>query len=300
MKHIVISTFIFPWEIDELERLLIALKEASFFVSDCKYTWSITLDLSDNRIDWNDSKIPKEFFSDKFATLKRYCDWCEPSFNVNTNADCLGCADQRRNDLTKYKECDAFIWLDTDMFFPKHILGVLSATINQIQDKHFLLTPEIIRYWDSSWDVITNKKFLSEPNNQRDTFDMLSVDAVAATLGEPQIETIQGFKFGGGWFTCISKDLLTLSGVPDFIDDYGPDDTWLSYFSDNYNKFIKPDIKQYVMRNVVVTENGKRYTIENYYKKFLKIKVIDIDEKKRKMWEVFGIKLQERINQFKK
>ena len=258
------------------------------------------MDLSDNRIDWNESKIPKEFFSDKFETLKRYCDWCEPVFTVNTDTNCLGCADLRRNDLAKYKDCDAFIWLDTDMFFPKHILGVLSATLNQIQTKYFLLTPEIIRYWDNSWDIITNKTFLTEPHDQRDRFDMLSVDNVASQLEEPFVETIQGFKFGGGWFTCISKDLLSLSGVPEFIEDYGPDDTWLSYFAQQYNQSIRPEILQYVMRNVVVTENGKRYIINNYYKKFLKIKVIDIEEKKKKIWSVFGSKLQERIIQLRK
>ena len=78
MKNIVISMFVFPWEIDGLERVLIGLKESSFNIHpEIKFHLSITLDTSSNRIDWEKSQIPWLLFVDKFNNLKKICDWCE-------------------------------------------------------------------------------------------------------------------------------------------------------------------------------------------------------------------------------
>lgn len=296
MKNVVFSIFIFPWEIDGLERILMNLKEASCFVGgDVQYTLSVTMDVSDNhRIDWNGSKIPKQFFVDKFENLKVLCNWCNIDFSLNENEDCLGSAGKRRNDSLKYKnKCDMFVWLDCDMYFPMHILQVLEVAMNQISDKYYILTPELIRYWDASWDIITNKKFLNEPHNHRDYFDMYSINQLAQEIDAPYVDKISSIKFGGGWFTCISHDLLQLATVPEFIGPYGPDDTWLTAFS-LYHKPSKTS--QYVMKNVVVTEVGKKYIVENHYKKYLNLYDIDIEVHKSKVWEVFTEKLQEHIS----
>jgi hypothetical protein len=284
-----------------LERILTALKEASCQTNgDVEYELSVTMDMSDSKINWEKSILPKGLFEDKFDNIKKICNWCNVSFDINQNKDCFGCADKRRNDSVKYRnKCDAFVWLDPDIYFPKHILTGLGAAVNGINNKYYLVTPEIIRYWDSSWDVITNKKFLSEPFNHRDFFDMYSVDAVCQELDGPSIEPLQEnvIKFGGGWFTCISHDLLQLATVPSFIGEYGPDDTWLSAFSSNYNiKHSHSIIKQYVMRNIVTTELGKTYISENPYKKYLKLNIIDIEAHKDKIWKEFGNKLQEHIS----
>jgi hypothetical protein len=296
MKHVVFSVFIFPWEIDGLERILSDLKQASCFLSnDVKYTLSVTMDVSDSRINWQDSKIPKQFFIDKFENLKPLCNWCDAEFDTNQSLDCFGSAGKRRKDSVKYKDkCDLFVWLDPDMYFPMHILQVLEVAIGQISDKNYIITPELIRYWDNSWDIITNKKYLREPHNHRDYFDMYSVNQVAQELDAPYIEKIPSIKFGGGWFTCISHDLLQLSTVPDFIGPYGPDDTWLTTFALNH----RPSKScQYVMRNIVVTEIGKKYIVDNHYKKYLKLNDVDIEAHKAKIWQIFGDELKKRLIQ---
>lgn len=300
MKHIVFSIFVFPWEIDQFERILSDLKQASCFLeNDVKFTLSVTLDTSDSRIDWGNSKLDKTFFIDKFNNLKKLCNWCTVDFDYNESLNCFGSADKRRNDAAKYKnKCDMYVWLDSDMYFPMHILQVLHAALIQVKEKHYIITPELIRYWDTSWDVITNKRFLTEQHNHRDYFDMYSVNKLAQELDSPYIEKINTIKFGGGWFSCISHDLLQLATVPDFIGPYGPDDTWLTTFSLNYNVAIGSGsrIPQYVMRNVVVTEIGKMYITENHYKKYISLKNVDIEEHKSKVWKIFGQKMQEQLN----
>lgn len=301
MKNVVISMFVFPWEIDALERVLMSLKEASCFCdNDVRYTLSITLDITDKRTDWNKSIIPSTFFKDKFENLKTLCNWCNVDFDYNEQNDCFGSAAKRRKDSIKYKDkCDAFIWLDPDMYFPMHILQVLNVGLNSIKDKLYILTPELIRYWDSSWDVIVNKNFLNEPHNHRDYFDMYSVNKVAQEIDSPYISKLDNgtIKFGGGWFTCISHDLMQTATVPDFIGEYGPDDTWLTHFSYEYNRSKRSvAVSQHVMKNVVVTEIGKKYIVENPYKKYLSLNPIDIDAHKSKVWEEFGTKLKEHIS----
>lgn len=299
MKHAVIGIFIFPWEIDSLERILSDLKQASCFLSNnIKFTLSVTMDISETRIDWNLSRIPKELFVQKMENIKKLCNWCDVDFEFNENNNCLGCVAKRRNDSIKYKnKCDLFVWLDPDMYFPMHILQVLEFAINQIKESHYIITPELIRYWDPSWDVITNKKFLNEPHNHRDYFDMYSVNKVAQELDSPYIEKIDTIKIGGGWFTCISHDLLQLVTVPDFLGPYGLEDTWLMGYAINHNRFSnkRPHIVQYLMRNVVVTEIGKTYIVDNHYKKLLNLKSVDMESHKANIRTLFGAHLEEHL-----
>ena len=299
MKTIVISMFAFPWEIDALERVLIGLKEASFNIDpNVKFTLSLTMEMSDRRVDWSKSSLPRQFFIDKLYNLKKLCNWCNYEFDINENGCVNGAADKKRADFAKYKDdADVFMWLDTDIYFPKHILYTISTFVNQIKDQYYVLTPEIIKYWDNSWDCITNKKYLGQPFNHRDFFDMFSLDTECQNMDGAYLEPIPQFKFGAGWFTCISKELFAKATMPDFIGEYGPDDTWIMAFAQSYNaKHGRNLVNQLVMRNVVITELGKTYIVENHYKNYLNLNLIDIDAHKSKIWEVFGKELKEHIN----
>ena len=299
MKTVLVSMFIFPWEIDSLERVLIGLKESSFNIHpDVKFKLSITMDMSDRRVNWNESKMPYGFFADKFSNLAKLCNWCDYSLSTNPLGTINGAADKKREDLLIHKNnTDVFMWLDTDIYFPKHILYAISTFVAGMTDPYYIITPEIIKYWDNSWDVITNKKYLNQPFNHRDFFDMFSLDNECQSMDGAYLEPINGFKFGAGWFTCISKELFVKATMPEFIGEYGPDDTWIMMFAQAYNqKYGKQTVRQHVMRNVVITELGKTYIIDNHYKKYLKLNNIDIEAHKARVNSVFGSKLREHIN----
>jgi hypothetical protein len=111
-----ISIFALPEEIDDLERTLIQLKQASKYLDNTDQVLiDVSLGLSDYLTDWNNSILPKKFFHSKFIQLKEYTNWCAES-NFNTSEEILGCVSQRRISSTKY-EVDNIIWLDTDIIF---------------------------------------------------------------------------------------------------------------------------------------------------------------------------------------
>ncbi len=61
-----------PWEIDYALLMFEKLKRSSYFLSkdDTVYI-SAALNLTDYAIDWNESKLPKEYFVEKFKTFKQ-------------------------------------------------------------------------------------------------------------------------------------------------------------------------------------------------------------------------------------
>jgi len=93
-KNISICIFAFPWEIDLVERQLTSLKRASLDIkNDYKFLLSVTLDLSDisiSRVNWKESKLPREFFVAKFENLKKLCNWCQVDFDLNENYKTFG------------------------------------------------------------------------------------------------------------------------------------------------------------------------------------------------------------------
>ena len=71
--HIILHCL--PREIDELERIVNHLKRSSHFLDrDDEVILDFTLNLSDKLTDWETSKLPKEFFADKFELMKQRCD----------------------------------------------------------------------------------------------------------------------------------------------------------------------------------------------------------------------------------
>ena len=66
MKKIVITTFIMPNEIDDLERILMDLNKASKYVKGDNYELYLALTVSDFLVDWDNSKLDKQYFIDRF------------------------------------------------------------------------------------------------------------------------------------------------------------------------------------------------------------------------------------------
>ena len=64
-------------EIDQLEKVLFQLKQNSVYIDKSKFhiIMDVTYPLSDYFVDWEKSTIKKDFFLNKFETLKKYGDW---------------------------------------------------------------------------------------------------------------------------------------------------------------------------------------------------------------------------------
>lgn len=258
-----IVQYIQPWEIDDLDRQADQLIRGSYYLED-----TVIVDVTMNLevVDWQESNLPQSYFVDKFkyieTKLKQYY-----QTNFDLDSTIQGCTDKRRQ--TAKKEQDFIIWLDSDLYFPHQLLPLLITASYQIQDENYILSPEIIKYWDHSWDCITNPSFLDQPHNHRDFFDLFSVDKFASEQ-EVYVRKNNQIKFGGGWFNLIKSTIFSKIELIDDLGAYAPDDTYLSYCG------MKLGIPQYILAGTVVSEVGKRF-LENkdYIKPLLKTKIQD-------------------------
>jgi hypothetical protein len=260
-----IVQYIQPWEIDSFERQVNQMILSSYFInSQSKIIWDVTLNT--DIVNWDNSKIAYEFFLDKFKYLETIVNYYYCA-EFDTDVHIQGAADKKRSCADKLQ--DYTIWLDSDIYFSQYTLASLISATDMIEDDMFVLTPEIIKYWDSSWDCITNQSFINEPYNLRDTFDLYSLDSIAHGTNIV-VDKMNALKFGAGWFTCISDKLIKTIKIPIGLGSYGPDDTYIMLCGKHIN------VPQYVVRGIVVSEIGAKYeTNKNYIKPLLEIKISD-------------------------
>lgn len=251
---------ILPHEIDWFEWQSRQLKIGSFYISESdKVIVDVTLNL--NFIDWENSQIPQSFFITKFEQIKQLYDWCDPIFQIDVEKKCLGCGDKRKQSI-ELSTADNIVYLDSDIIFKPETLFYLIESSKIISNEYYIISPEIVKLWDNSWDVLVNEKYVNESPcsikyNNFDPFLLLNEKSLQIDL-----KPINNFKFGGGWFNLISTKLLKLTGIPDSLNPYGPDDTYVMYCSEHLkNKGY--NIQQYVIKNIIINENNK-YRLSPY------------------------------------
>lgn len=249
MKYRIIQ-YIQPWEIDDFERQIHTMLLAKHYIqSDDIIIWDVTLNISDTIIDWNSSKLPKSFFVEKFKYLQKLVNQYYVA-QFDTDDKILGCTDKRRS--CQSKEHDFVIWLDSDIYFSHLTLPYLIISSKTVTTSCFMISPEIIRYWDSSWDSIVNKQFLTEPHNHRDYFDSYTIEHLIQT-DDARLKSNPTIKFGGGWFNLFSADVFEKIPLPIELGSYASDDTYLMLCAKKHN------LQQLVLTGIFVTEIGNRY-----------------------------------------
>ena len=267
--HIILHCL--PREIDELERIVNHLKRSSHFLGkDDEVILDFTLNLSDKLTDWETSQLPKEFFADKFEMMKQKCDWTSKNiFEINDGNRCLGINDKRRNSIRENNPKN-FMYLDTDVYFSMFNLSYIFRALEQIDNEYYVLNSQLLRLWDSSWNMISNERYIPMGYDSKiwlkyDPFKLDSeVFEYSSTIG---IKELNGFKFGGGWFNVFSANLLKEIDIPDSLSSYGLDDT----FVEEGCRMMQQkgyDIKQYTLDNMLVCEN-RRYRDLNPYVNFI-------------------------------
>jgi hypothetical protein len=299
MKKIVITSFVMAHELDDLERVLIDLNKASKFIDGNNYEFYISFSVDDYLFDWENSKIDKQFFIDRFNSLKPLTNWAGKS-TFQIRPEILGAFSTK---IHAHKEClDAthFIWLDSDICFDDKILYYMEAGIDRIAenpgvDKYFI-TPEIVKYWDNTWDCLVNAAFMDKPLDYCKTNNPFSE---SGDYGDVELETVINnvpgqptTKFGAGWFTLLSKELLDRIHLPESMGHYGPDDTFLMWAIEKLNKEGE-GIYQFKLKNYIVCENYI-YRDRKHYDTLIK-RIDRKEEFKQKSHSVF----QEEINKIK-
>jgi len=254
---------ILPHEIDWFEWQAKQLKISNCYIND-KVIIDATLNL--NLVDWNESKLPKQFFIDKFLQIKELLHEYELIFDINDDRTCLGIDDKRRDSIRKYTP-DNFIYLDCDVIFKPETLALLINAAKIIDNEFYIISPQTPKLWDQSWDVLVNELYQNEEygfeKKLMDPYSILTQD-----YGDITLMPIDTFKFGGGWFNLISAKLLQLTDIPDSFGPYGRDDTYIMYCCEIMKqKQMNP--QQYIVKNLVIAEN---YIYrDNFYINYLSI-----------------------------
>ena len=254
---------ILPHEIDWFEWQAKQLKISNCYIND-KVIIDATLNL--NLVDWNESKLPKQFFIDKFLQIKELLHEYELIFDINDDRTCLGIDDKRRDSIRKYTP-DNFIYLDCDVIFKPETLALLINAAKIIDNEFYIISPQTPKLWDQTWDVLVNELYQNEEYGfEKKIMNPYSI--LTQDYGDITLMPIDNFKFGGGWFNLISAKLLQLTDIPDSFGPYGRDDTYIMYCCEIMKqKQMNP--QQYIVKNLVIAEN---YIYrDNFYINYLSI-----------------------------
>jgi len=253
-----------PHEIDWFEWQIKQLKQGSYYLEENdNIIIDVTLNL--NLVNWKKSSLPKQFFIDKFNQIRDLCDWCETQFIVDDENQCLGCNDKRRQSI-RSSSSDNIIYLDCDLIFRPETLAYLLSSVKIIQSEYYIISPQTIRLWDTSWDILTHSDYFNIPPSLENYHNTDPFRVINSIQEDIKLKPINNFKFGGGWFNLLSTKLLKIVDIPDSLGPYGVDDTYV-IFCCNILKQKGYDIQQYVIDGSVLTENNK-YRWDPY-KKYL-------------------------------
>ncbi|MDD3518467.1 MAG: tetratricopeptide repeat protein, partial [Chromatiales bacterium] len=270
---IVVSSFALPQEMDELQRLVCQLKRAAASLSGShEFFFDVTLATSPRLIDWTRSSLPLAFFADRLAQLERMSDWATTHFRVSDAV--LGALTHRIHSFDRHPDADYFLWIDPDIVFTDQALAILEACLAELADRHrhLILTPEIVRLWDETWDCLVNPAFLDQPLGYHGTHDPFADSGIKGVVSlRPVVNGIPGqprFKFASGWFTTLSMDLLKRTGLPRSFGPYGPEDSFIMCAAEKLLSLRAADVAQFKISNFVVCEDY-RYRSHAHYLRHL-------------------------------
>lgn len=273
MKSVQIVIHCLPREIDQLERVCNSLRENYHFCEDISIVLDVTLNLNSHFTNWENSKIPKSFFIDKFFTIANlHKDIFKINFTPDEKGNCLGINDKRRNSINDNIKADYIMYMDLDVFFPNISLYMLFQLLNTTNEEYIIVSSELVKLWDDSWDGLVNKHYQNKPFDCFKNIDPYTANKITfdnISRGELSIRENNPIKFGGGWFNVFSKSLLKFINIPITLGSYGVDDTFVMMAS-NIMKEKGYQVKQYILEGVVCIENYSHSLYKfNPYKEFI-------------------------------
>jgi len=294
MTRVKIFYLIMPWQIDYALLSYTQFKKSKYYLKDdVEITIDTHLNLSSYITDWNKSKLPKEFFIKKYNDLAVLLKDYKHNSIIYDGEENYGLLDMQK--IAYGKEFDYYIPVCPDMYFSEHLLFSLIESAKLVQNKYFVITPEIHKMWDYTWDEITNKEYMGIPYkswNETDIFDIRY--NLKASNSDLYLEPTQKSKWAI-WFDLYNKAFYeNLCPVHDDWVGYGPWD-WYSNMLSEHVKNLGVDFQQYVLRGQTIFEYSigpwKDRDITSSYKDFLKIKVGAKEQR-----EKFESKMQEYLN----
>jgi hypothetical protein len=248
--NIKLLTHIMPWEIDYALLSFSQLKKTQKYIPESvNIEFASVLNLSSDIIDWDKSAFPKEYFIDKYNDICKGFNIIKINSRIIDSNIFYGHLDFQRD--CKASHIDAYIPFCPDMYFGEYLLSYFIESIKGISSKNFIITPQVTKRWDSSWDILVNENFLNTHYGKCFDLSCYEIDLINQT--QPELIPIPIFKFAG-WFDCYSKEIWEkLCPVWDEWSGYGSWDTYTMYTL-SLLKQKGYDIQQYILKNQVISE----------------------------------------------
>jgi hypothetical protein len=258
-----------PWELDYALLSFTQFKKSKYYL-DGKDTIEInpSLNLSSYIVNWEKSKISKDLLISRFNQYLKLLEGYKVTPIIYEGDELYGHLDHQRDAMSS--EVDFYISVCPDMYFSEHLLPLLINSSKQIDTKYFVLTPEIYKMWDNTWDEITNQDYLDVPYeewNKGDIFDIRS--NMKNSEKGITLETTMRSKWAG-WFDLFNKEMYeNLVPIQKDWNGYGPWD-WYSLMITEACKKNGVDFQQYILRGQTIFEYPIGPLLDGGYTKMYK------------------------------
>lgn len=267
--NIKIICHIMPWDIDYTLLMFTQLKKSFYHLpKDVNITIDAELNLSSYLIDWDKSKISKDYFIDKFKTLLLLLKNYKVNEKIYIGEELYGHLNQQREVVSS--EVDFYINICPDIYFSEYALTYLIESAKQVKNKYFVITPQTSKVGDADWDEITDPNFINIPYSEYLDVDVYDVRySVKYLTQEKTLSTTQKSKWAG-WFDLYSKSFYEeLCPYLEEWNGYGPWDHYSMIIS-TIAKQNNVDFQQYILRGETIWMYPSGPLLENNSNGFTK------------------------------
>jgi hypothetical protein len=282
-KSTLLSLHVMPPEFLMFERWINSYRKALIHLKRSNdIILKVTLNLNPTIINWPQTPLTQEYFIHKFHQLLLGI----PHIGeIIVDDSCGGVTHQRRESIRL--NYDQHIFADADVAFPETLLMHLLNQSSSLSGR-YIVTPSVVRLWDTSWDPLVHRDFKEKPlgyhlTHPAEVTRYQTILAVRRTL----IDTI---KYSGGWFTLYSKDFFDFTGIPESLGGYGAEDEF-GGFASLLAKENGCEISQFILDGIYVSEiylnreaeKTKEVSLFEFDKKLIRQKLVPcIEEELRK------------------
>jgi len=262
-----------PWEIDYALFSFTQLKKSLYYIpDDIEIIIETDLNLSNHIIDWDNSKLSKEFFLERYDSISTLLKGYKHNKKVYEGDRFYGHLDTQKAAVES--DIDYYITLYPDVLFDEKLIAYYCEALKEIKNKYFVITAQITKMWDSSWDIITNPIYHDMPYEswqQKDCFDIV-YDQTNSTQGI-KLTSLPTSKFAG-WIDLVNKATYEkLIPVWDEWEGYGGWDYYGMLVTDNFKR-MGGDFQQYLLEGQTIVEWTTGFVghpLVNSYKKLLSL-----------------------------
>lgn len=241
------------WELDYALQTFTQLKKSKYYLSD-KDTIEIDvcLNLSAYLVDWDKSKLNKDLLKARFKEYLKLLKDYKVNATIYEENKLYGHLDHQREIVSP--EVDFYITICPDMYFSEQALALLIQSSKQIKNKYFVITPEISKLWDNTWDEITNSDWMHVNYDKWNEVDLFDIRAKMKSKETGITLDPTNKSKWAGWFDLYNKAMYEeLCPIQDDWKGYGPHD-WYSLIITEYVKLRGVNFQQYVMRGQTIFE----------------------------------------------